>query len=72
MTHASTKVSEALRVICVLRSVRTRSRRWRAPFSPITASILPSDQAHVRECEDHASSGKSNLDSGSTSVARAL
>jgi hypothetical protein len=63
-----TKVTESFSLICILRSVRAGSwGRWSSLF-PITTSVLPFDQTHVYECEEHASSGECHLDSRSSCV----
>lgn len=61
-------VTEPFGVVCIIRSVRSASCCWRPAFSFVTASILPSDQAHVCERENHAHSRKCHLNDSSSSV----
>jgi hypothetical protein len=63
-----TKVAEPFSLICILRSVRTSSWRRGSSFSSIATSVLPFDQPHVYEREEHASTGQCDLDGGSPCV----
>jgi hypothetical protein len=67
-----TKVAESFSLICVLRGIRASSWRWRSSLSLITTSVLPLDQTHVDECEEHTSSGERHLDRRSSCVSWAL
>lgn len=63
-----TNITEALGLVSVVSSVRPRPRRRRTSFPLVTASILPSDQAHVHESEDHASNRERDLDARSSCI----
>jgi hypothetical protein len=67
-----TKVAESFSLICVFRSVRTGSRRRRPSLPFITTSVLPFDQAHIDECEEHAGSGECHFNSRSSCVSWAF
>jgi hypothetical protein len=66
------EVSESFSLICVLRSVRAGSWRWRSSLSFVTTSVLPLDQSHIYKREEHTSSGECDLDSCSACVSWAF
>ena len=65
-----TNITESLSLISVIGSIRPSPRCRRSSFPLVTASVLPFDQAHVQESEDHASDRERDLDACSSSVSR--
>ena len=72
VTCQSTKVSESFGLVCELCSVWTSSRGWRSSLPVVAALVLPLDQAHVDERENHSNARECNFDSCSSCVAGAF
>jgi hypothetical protein len=67
-----TDVTEPFSLICVVGGVRASAYCWRSSLSLVTTSVLPPDQAHVDEREDHSSGRECNFDNRALGVPRTV
>jgi hypothetical protein len=65
-------ISEPLRLVRIIRSIRPRPRHRRPALFLIPPCILPPDQAHVDESEKHARYREADFDARAARVSRAF
>ena len=68
----SSNVTESLGLVCIVGSVWSRAWRWGSSFFPVTTSVLPSDQTHVKEREQHADCRKPDFHGHTSGVSWTL